>query len=254
MRARGDQGQGVAERRPGRPRRAGITALGGLDDGDQAADSDDASWSSCPARSRRRRSQPRTVAAGTPSCTPSRAVPVPCSTDAAAARAITLTASARRGTAQEGSRTCVAPHDRHCPRRGRTRRLAPAPVRIARSRPQPQARSRPSRHEGQASAPDARSVDAASGSAHSSIGAVLPSHGTTFPGGRHVLPGAVRVAGCQAGRRPATGSQVIGGNDTVSGRQQEPAGSGQHRDPPCSRCRRARNEIHAARSWPQCSC
>jgi hypothetical protein len=58
-----------------------------------------------PARERRRRSQPRTVAAGMPSCAPIRAVPVPCSADATAADAITPAASARRGTDQDGSRT-----------------------------------------------------------------------------------------------------------------------------------------------------
>ena len=137
MRARGDQGQGVAQRRPRRPRRARIAALGGLDDGDQAAELGRRLLQQLPGPVRRRRSQPRTVAAGTPSCTPSRAVPVPCSTDAAAARAITLTAPARRGAAQDGSRTCVAPQDRHRPRRGRSRpgrRRAPGSTR---SRPQP---------------------------------------------------------------------------------------------------------------------
>ena len=156
-----------------------------------------------------------------------------------------LGTTARRGAAQDGSRTCVAPQDQHRPRRGRTRRLVSAPVRIARSRPQPQARSCPARHEGLASAPDARSADAAPGSAHSRIGA-LPSHGTTVPRRAARLPGAVRVAGCQAGRRPATGSQVTGGNDTVSGRQQRARrGRGSTGTRRAHECGRARNEIHA---------
>jgi hypothetical protein len=78
-----------------------------------------------PTRSRRWRSQPRTVAAGTPSSAPRRAVPLPCRTDAADVRAITPTGSARLGADHAGSRMCVAPHERHRPRRGRSRRRSP---------------------------------------------------------------------------------------------------------------------------------
>jgi hypothetical protein len=61
------------------------------------------SCSICPAPARRRRSQPRVVAAGTPSSAPSRAEPVPRSTDREAARAITPAESDRRGTVHDGS-------------------------------------------------------------------------------------------------------------------------------------------------------
>ena len=200
VRARGDGGQRVAQDRPGRPGRGGIAAVGRLDDRDEEPEAAVASCSSQAARARRRRSQPRTVAAGTPRSAPSRAEPVPCSTDKAAARAITPTASVRRGAAHDGSRMCVAPHDRHKPRRGRSRCRRPPAIRISRSRPCPHGRSRPAWHDGQASAPDARATDAASASVHSSIRAVLPGHGTTIPGRQ----GAIRVAGSQPGPCRAT--------------------------------------------------
>ena len=62
-----------------------------------------ASWRRSLARERRRRSQPRTVAGGTSSSAPSRALPVPYRAAAAAARAITPVPSARRGAIQDGS-------------------------------------------------------------------------------------------------------------------------------------------------------
>jgi hypothetical protein len=98
---------------------------------------DEASWSSCPARPRSRRSQPRTVAPGTPSSAPSLAVPVPCSTDRAVARAITPAPSARRGTAHDGMSRCVALQARHRPRLARSRRRSPPDSRMTRSRPYP---------------------------------------------------------------------------------------------------------------------
>lgn len=61
-------------------------------------------------------------------------------------------------------------------------RLVPPSTRMTRSRPQPHARS-PVAHEGQASVPDARSADAASASAHSSIEAVLPVECPRSPAG-----------------------------------------------------------------------
>jgi hypothetical protein len=48
--------------------------------------------------------------------------------------AIAPALSARRGTVHDGSRTCVAPQDRHLARRGRSRRV-PQGTRMTRSRP-----------------------------------------------------------------------------------------------------------------------
>jgi hypothetical protein len=116
-----------------------------------------ASWRRSPARDRRRRSQPRTVAAGTPSSAPSRTLPVPCRAAAAAARAITPAPSARRGAIQDGSRICVARQDRHRPRGGRTTARSPSCSRTARSRPWPHVPRRPP-HDRHTTAPEARSA------------------------------------------------------------------------------------------------
>jgi hypothetical protein len=128
-RARDDEGQRVAQRRPGRPGRGRVAALGGLDDRDEAAELG----------------------------------------------------------------------------RGLLQQLADPGAEAA--PPAPHGRGRPVPHKGQASTPDARSADPASASAHSSIQAILPGHGSTVPGGRCPPPGAVRVAGCPATSR---------GNDTMS--------------------------------------
>jgi integrase len=72
--------------------------------------------------------------------------------------------------------------------------------------------------------------------------------------GSAAVIGGQRVEGTTKGGRSRMVSidparSRCSGSDT----QQEPADTGQHRDPPCSRCRRAPNEIHAARTWTQCS-
>jgi hypothetical protein len=178
--------------------------------------SDGASLSSYPARARRRRSQPRTVAAGTPSCAPGRAAPVPCSADAAAARALApraVRAPWHRPRREQDVRRPAGPAPR---RRGRSRRVPPG-TRMTRSRPQPPGAQPPGPARGAGERAGRQVGGHGVRVAHSSIGAVLPGHGTTVPGRRDAPPGAVRVAGCQAGRRPR---HRIGGHRRK--RQNEP--------------------------------
>jgi hypothetical protein len=171
-RARDDEGQRVAQRRPGRPGRGRVAALGGLDDRDEAAELG----------------------------------------------------------------------------RGLLQQLADPGAEAA--PPAPHGRGRPVPHKGQASTPDARSADPASASAHSSIQAILPGHGSTVPGGRCPPPGAVRVAGCQAVRRPATRT----GHQQGKRHHEHPRAPPQHRerqrDTRYSRCRRARKRESAASPRP----
>jgi hypothetical protein len=72
-----------------------------------------------PARPASRRSQPRTVPSGTPSSSETLRWPRP-SPAAARPAPITAAASALRSSSRAGSSTCVARHDRHRDRRGRT--------------------------------------------------------------------------------------------------------------------------------------
>ena len=143
VRACGDCGQRVAQGRSRRPRRAGIAALGGLDDRDEEPGSSAvASCSSWPARERSRRSQPRTVAAGTLSCAPSRAEPVPCSADRAAACAITPMASRAPGRrSARRPQAAAGPHPLPLPASHPDLPLPPVPP-----RPQPPG---PARRAGQ---------------------------------------------------------------------------------------------------------
>jgi hypothetical protein len=86
----------------------------------------------CSARSANRRSQPRTVSAGTPNRPAIGRYPAP-ATFASIARPITDTSSRRRSTQKPGSNTCVPAHPRHRARRGRSDQ-SPAAHRTTRRR------------------------------------------------------------------------------------------------------------------------
>ena len=197
-RAGDDRGQGIAERGPARIQAGPVTARG------EAAERGRGVRRRSLARARRRRSQPRTVAGGTPSSAPSRALPVPCRAAAAAARAITPAPSARRGAIQDGSSMWVASQDRHRPRGGAATARSPRCSRTARSRPRPHGPRRPRPHDGHRSEPETRSALADSASAQSSTGQSSPGHAPMIGPGPHGPPGAARVARSQPGRRPAT--------------------------------------------------
>jgi hypothetical protein len=98
-------------------------------------------------RAPHRRSQPRTVSAGTPSHTAIRRCPRPAAR-AVNAAPITSAASARRSSTVTGSSTCVTRHPRHRARRGRSE---PTP-RTRRGRAHPHGASTPSQ-PGQSSSP-----------------------------------------------------------------------------------------------------
>ena len=89
-------------------------------------------------RAPHRRSQPRTVPAGTPSHTAIRRCPRPAAR-AVNAAPITSAASARRSNTVTGNNTCVTKHPAHRARRGRSE---PTP-RTRRGRAQPQGASTP---------------------------------------------------------------------------------------------------------------
>ena len=135
----------------------------------------------CPARPANRRSQPRTVSAGTPSNRAIRRCPTPRAA-AASADPITPASSGRRASTPAGSSTCVTPHPRHRDRRGRTtlpRRPGP---KITRLRACPHGASRPSQ-PGHARPP--------SFSIRSTPRASLPTVSTGAPLHPHAaLPGA----------------------------------------------------------------
>lgn len=91
-----------------------------------------------------RRSQPRTVAAGTPRLAPILRCPAPLARVTNAAQ-ISSAAYALRNNTVTGNNTCVTKHDRHRARRGRSRPPNPS-TRRAWAYPQPP--STPSRHVG----------------------------------------------------------------------------------------------------------
>ena len=97
-------------RRPSHPSRRAFLAGAGSVVGAVAA---------LPAEDRNRRSRPRTVSSGTPDAAAIDRNPCP-----RAARAsmspITAVPSHRRASSHAGRRTCVAPHEEHRARRGRT--------------------------------------------------------------------------------------------------------------------------------------
>jgi hypothetical protein len=97
---------------------------------------------------------------------------------------------------------CVRLRARQRARSGRSRAVAPAGSRIARSRPCPHLARRPVPHDGQASSPAARLAEAAA-SAHNST-AGLPDHDGHDARTGHRAPGGTRVAACPAWHRPAT--------------------------------------------------
>ena len=86
-----------------------------------------------PARAVTRRSQVRTVSAGTPRSAAILRCPAP---DCAASNpdTTTCTVSACRGTSSAGSSTCVAAHTEQRPRRGRTVHRVPRSPRTTRER------------------------------------------------------------------------------------------------------------------------
>ena len=204
-RARDDEGQRIAQRRPRRPRRAGIAALAGLDDGDEAAElgggflqhlpgpgaqaaqpashgrGRDAQLRAEPGRSRavqRRQRRPPTRSphgVGAPGHRPRRQQDV-----------------------RRAARAAPAPAG---PQPPRSRRRAPGWPAPAPSPTTAAARSRTRgtpacRTPGPRSRPPRRRT-AASGQAS-------PVTAPRSPAGGHAPPGAVRVARCQASRRPAT--------------------------------------------------
>jgi Rhodopirellula transposase DDE domain len=134
-----------------------------------------------PARPAARRSQPRTVAAGRPSCSATIRCPCPAAASASACP-ITPAASARRSRHLTGSSTCVRPHPAHLDRRGRSRHLIPSPARITRGRPCPHRPSLPP-HPGQASRP--------SESCRSTIAVSLPTVSTGASARLSGPPGAL---------------------------------------------------------------
>ena len=93
-------------------------------------------------RSAARRSQPRTVAAGTPISAPMRRCPHP-SPRARNAAQIQSAAYALRDNTVTGNNTCVTAHARQRARRGRTGSTSPA---ILRARPYPHPPSTPPQH------------------------------------------------------------------------------------------------------------
>ena len=115
------------------------------------------------ARSRNRRSQPRTVSACTPSRPAIRRYASP-ATLATIAAPITDTSSWRRNRHTSGSSTCVPAHPRHRARRGRSHR-SPARQRSTRCRACPHGPST-SRHDGQPSSPPTSSASTSATSAH----------------------------------------------------------------------------------------
>ena len=102
------------------------------------------------ARSANRRSQPRTVSTGRPRAAATVRAPAPAAF-AASAVPITVATSARRNSANTGSRTCDVPHERHRDRRGRTVTGARSP-RSTRVRAHPHGPSSPPQ-SGHASSP-----------------------------------------------------------------------------------------------------
>jgi hypothetical protein len=122
-----------------------------------------------------RRSQPRTVAAGTPRRAAIGRCPDPAAF-ATNASPMSATASRRRARPSSGSSTCVDPQPVQRPRRGRNRRV-PARLRSSRSRAQPH-RRRLVAHTGHTRRPATKSASTTTGS--------TPTMSTATP------PGTVR--------------------------------------------------------------
>jgi hypothetical protein len=150
-----------------------------------------ASWRIASAAERSRRSQPRTVAAGTPSPAPIRPQPAPASPISAAVP-MTSIASARPGAHHGSSRTWVRLHE---PQRA-SRAVAPPSRRTARSRPYPTASSaaRRRRTGRPASLPPGprtqrRHQRTAGQKAFQVTTTTMPAWGTCPPGAARVQPG-----------------------------------------------------------------
>ena len=166
------------------------------------------------ARSPKRRTQPRTVSTGRPSAAATVRAPAPAAF-AASAAPITVTTSARRNSANTGSRTCDTPHKRQRDRRGRTATGA-EPPRSTRARAHPHGPSGPPQ-SGHASSPlpsrsstqaasaptvstappratrpsrDASAREIPGGPSYALIGTVPPPTNTTTDHGTHQDPSA----------------------------------------------------------------
>jgi len=119
------------------------------------------------ARAANRRSQPRTVSAGTPNRPAISRCPSP-RTFASIAAPITDTSSRRRKSTRSGSSTCVPAHPRHFARRGRNTLRSPAVVHLttrARACPHGPSNPRP-RHDEHANNPPTSSASTRASSAH----------------------------------------------------------------------------------------
>ena len=140
----------------------------------------------CSARSTNRRSQPRTVSAGTPNRAAIRRYPSP-ATLASIAAPITATSSWRRDNATSGSSTCVPAQPRHRARRGRNNR-SPTEQRNTRSRACPHGPNTP-RHDGHAKPPaDQLSLD------QRLLGA-YDQHRVPPPASKRALPTTIKLTG-----------------------------------------------------------
>ena len=151
---------------------------------------------SCPARARSRRSQPRTVAAGT--------------------------SSARRGAHHDGSKMQVRWQDRQRARRGRSRAVRPLRSRTARSRPYPHGASRRSRTTGTpvSRPPGQRPRHRHPGTAARRAG--LPGrlgHEPSLPGTGRPGPGGTRVAACTPSPGPQPESPMPPQTGTMTTRR-----------------------------------
>ena len=175
------------------------------------------------ARSAKRRTQPRTVSTGRPRAAATVRAPAPAAF-AASAVPITVARSARRNSANTGSRTCDTPHERQRERRGRTVTGARSP-RSTRARAHPHGPSSPPQ-SGHASSPptsrlstqpasaptvstappratrpswDASAREIPGGPSYALIGTVPPPTNTTTGPSTHQDP----VGTQHAGTRPA---------------------------------------------------